>query len=66
MNSKFESFYLQSMGLKYCERCGNLWLRRVGSQRALCAPCATAESAIRNGSVSFLSLWTRLRVEVQA
>ena len=54
------------MDLKYCERCGNLWLRRAGNQRTLCTPCATAESAILNGSVSFLSLWTRLRAEVQA
>lgn len=66
MNSKFESSYPQSMDLKYCERCGNLWLRRAGNQRTLCAPYATTESAILNGSVSFLSLWTRFRAEVQA
>ena len=26
--------------LKYCERCGGLWLRRKGSQQIYCASCA--------------------------
>ncbi|MGZ4788911.1 MAG: hypothetical protein ACXVZX_10365 [Terriglobales bacterium] len=26
--------------LKYCERCGGLWLRRVGSTEAYCVTCA--------------------------
>ena len=25
--------------LKYCERCGALWLRRQGTQEIYCAPC---------------------------
>jgi Zn-finger nucleic acid-binding protein len=25
--------------IKYCERCGGLWLRRVGSQEAYCFAC---------------------------
>jgi hypothetical protein len=25
--------------LKYCERCGALWLRHCGSQEIYCAPC---------------------------
>jgi hypothetical protein len=25
--------------LKYCERCGRLWLRPRGSEEGLCAPC---------------------------
>jgi hypothetical protein len=55
------------MELKYCERCGNIWLRRSGSPRSLCAPCTSAEAATcRNGSGSFLNLWTRLRAEVEA
>lgn len=67
MISKFESSRPQSMELKYCERCGNIWLRRSGSQRSLCAPCTSAEAAtLGNGSGSFLNLWTRLRAEVQA
>jgi hypothetical protein len=27
--------------LKYCERCGGLWLRPQGSLVPYCAPCAT-------------------------
>jgi Zn-finger nucleic acid-binding protein len=26
--------------LKYCERCGGLWLRSAGSQRVYCVACA--------------------------
>jgi len=26
--------------LKYCERCGGLWLRRSGSEDVLCEACA--------------------------
>jgi len=26
--------------LKYCERCGGLWLRRSGSEDVLCESCA--------------------------
>ncbi len=26
--------------LKYCERCGGLWLRRAGDPAVYCAPCA--------------------------
>jgi Zn-finger nucleic acid-binding protein len=25
--------------LKYCERCGGLWLRRVGGREIYCPPC---------------------------
>jgi Zn-finger nucleic acid-binding protein len=28
------------MELKYCERCGGLWLRLKGSELAYCPPCA--------------------------
>ena len=55
----------QSMELKYCERCGNLWLRHSGSDGTTCAPCAGAETELANGPVSFLRLWSRLRAEVQ-
>ena len=55
------------MDLKYCERCGNIWLRRTGSQRTLCAPCTTTETAsLQKVPGSFLSLWSRIRAEVQA
>jgi hypothetical protein len=66
LNVKFGSSQLQSMELKYCERCGNIWLRQSGSARTQCAPCTRAEAAILDGPVSFLRLWTRLRAEVQA
>jgi len=35
--------------LKYCERCGGLWLRRKGTDHNYCAPCtaATAECPAR-------------------
>ena len=28
------------MELKYCERCGGLWLRTKGAAQPYCAPCA--------------------------
>ena len=30
----------EQLELKYCERCGGLWLRRQGSEEVFCAPCA--------------------------
>ena len=56
----------QSMQLKYCERCGNLWLRRSGSDGTTCAPCSGAEAELANGTASFLRLWTRMRAESQS
>jgi len=29
-----------SVELKYCERCGGLWLRPSGTDEVYCAPCA--------------------------
>jgi len=31
-----------SLELKYCERCGGLWLRPVGGQEIYCVNCAGA------------------------
>ena len=31
---------IQPMELKYCERCGALWLRPGGSARVYCPACA--------------------------
>ena len=28
------------MELKYCERCGALWLRLIGSELIFCPPCS--------------------------
>ena len=30
---------LIELELKYCERCGGLWLRRKGTQHVFCATC---------------------------
>jgi hypothetical protein len=38
MNSNNEGSYEQ-VELKYCERCGGLFLRPQGSGRAYCKPC---------------------------
>jgi Zn-finger nucleic acid-binding protein len=32
--------------LKYCERCGGLWLRLKGSELAFCTPCAVLLSGV--------------------
>jgi formylmethanofuran dehydrogenase subunit E len=67
MKAKPTTLQLSNMELKYCERCGNIWLRRSGSERTLCAPCANAETALLlNRPDSFLQVWTRFRAEVQA
>jgi Zn-finger nucleic acid-binding protein len=29
----------EQVELKYCERCGGLWLRRKGSERVYCVVC---------------------------
>jgi hypothetical protein len=29
----------EQLELKYCERCGGLWLRRKGSERIYCVGC---------------------------
>ena len=56
-----------NMQLKYCERCGQLWLRPTLSARTLCSPCARAEvSLTQQTPVSFLRLWSRLRAEARA
>ena len=33
--------------LKYCERCGALWLRLRGAQDIYCAPCVTGNFGLR-------------------
>lgn len=32
--------------LKYCERCGGLWLRPKGSELIFCPPCVKASSGV--------------------
>ncbi len=33
--------------LKYCERCGGLWLRITGSDLIFCSPCAVVMAGTR-------------------
>ena len=66
MKAKIESVEPRNMELKYCERCGNIWLRRAGSTRTQCTPCASAEARHLASPASFLQLWKRLRAEVEA
>jgi len=63
----FNATQLQNLNLKYCERCGNLWLRHIGSAQSICNPCEEAEVAVNlKGASSFLHLWSRLRAEAEA
>jgi len=39
---ELEDVELVELELKYCERCGGLWLRERGLQTPYCAPCAAA------------------------
>ena len=46
-----------SLELKYCERCGGLWLRPVGGEQIYCSACGRAmaelppaSTDVRNGS----------------
>lgn len=36
--------------LKYCERCGTLWLRPCGSDAVVCATCAKALAGLPSWS----------------
>lgn len=45
--------------LKYCERCGGLWLRVLGDAEVFCAACAAALSKL---ALQSRSLRTRMPV----
>jgi hypothetical protein len=40
---------LEHLELKYCERCGGLWLRREGSDRIYCVSCFPVMSEVPAG-----------------
>ncbi len=40
----------QKVELKYCERCGGLWLRPVGGGQIYCAACAREMAQLPPGS----------------
>jgi uncharacterized Zn finger protein (UPF0148 family) len=35
-----EEFNIVQLELKYCERCGGLWVRRMGGEEIYCPSCA--------------------------
>jgi hypothetical protein len=35
-----EEFNIVQLELKYCERCGGLWVRRMGGEEIYCSSCA--------------------------
>jgi len=37
------------LDLKYCERCGGLWLRPQDCDEVLCVSCATEVARLQNG-----------------
>lgn len=37
------------MELKYCERCGGLWLRPRGSELIYCPPCSVVLAGVGQG-----------------
>jgi hypothetical protein len=41
-----QSSQYPKLELKYCERCGGLWLRPLGAETVYCAPCAEAVSEL--------------------
>jgi hypothetical protein len=44
-----EDIEIVELELKYCERCGGLWLRVQGLQEVYCASCAAAMSEVAIG-----------------
>lgn len=44
-----------SLELKYCERCGGLWLRPVGGEQIYCAACGRAMAELPPASTDVRS-----------
>ena len=47
MEERAEVF--EGMELKYCERCGGLWLRRRGSEGRFCSTCEPKMEGLPEG-----------------
>jgi Zn-finger nucleic acid-binding protein len=47
--------------LKYCERCGGLWLRPAGGEQIYCTVCARAMAELPPSSVEIRRRKTRLK-----
>jgi len=50
------SFEAIHMELKYCERCGGLWLRPVASGLVFCIPCAKVMAGLLPSSRTSLAV----------
>ena len=47
---EIDAFELIRMELKYCERCGGLWVRERASAEIYCANCAAALEELQGGA----------------
>jgi hypothetical protein len=47
--------------LKYCERCGTLWLRPKESDLVFCASCAVVMSGLRTSFRSLVPVYSEAR-----
>ncbi len=45
-----EEFNIVQLELKYCERCGGLWVRQLGSGEIYCASCAIEMADVESSS----------------
>jgi len=54
---QMETVFLE---LKYCERCGGLWLRRKGDDRVHCEACLRCLKVVNSGDEATVP-YTRLR-----
>ena len=46
---EFEALEIVRLELKYCERCGGLWMRTWGTQDVYCPACAVQMSDLPEG-----------------
>jgi len=53
---EIEGLEIIRMELKYCERCGGLWLRVQGTGEVYCPPCAEEMSDLPEGRTRRLPL----------
>jgi len=49
--------------LKYCERCGGLWLRETGSDEVLCESCSARKNQFPGMGSLRCALRTRINVD---
>jgi len=61
---EIEELEIVQLELKYCERCGGLWLRLRGSQQVYCGGCAEQVASLpvrgRKGTGGRLAMSRRL------